>query len=120
MIQSFALLLLLQLCGELLARLLHLPLPGALVGMLLLLAGLLVRGRIGQTLQDTSTALLQNLMLLFIPLIAGVMVQADYLAAQWLPFFAACVGGAVLSLLASAWTLRWMLDRQRGGRDRAR
>lgn len=109
MIGALAFLLGLQLCGEVLARLLGLPLPGGLVGMMLLLAWLLLRRRSGKAMQETSQALLQNLMLLFIPFIAGIVAQAQYIRAEWLPFIAACVLGAVVSLLVTAWTLRWML-----------
>lgn len=112
MIRTLSILVLLQLGGEILARLLHLPLPGGLVGMLLLLAGLSMRGRVSQEMLHTSQALLQNLMLLFIPFIAGIMAQVGHVRAQWLPFLAACVLGAVVSLIATAWTLRWMLAAQ--------
>ena len=43
MIHGFALLLVCQLIGEIAVQALSLPLPGPLVGMLLLLAGLLMR-----------------------------------------------------------------------------
>ena len=112
MIRALTTLLLLQLTGDILARLLHLPLPGSLVGMLLLLAGLLVRGHVSPELQQTSQAMLQNLMLLFIPFIAGIVAQLEHVRAQWLPFVAACVLGAVVSLVATAWTFRWMLARR--------
>lgn len=111
-IRGLTVLLLLQLAGEILARLLHLPLPGGLVGMLLLLAWLLLRGQVSPALQQSSQLLLQNLMLLFIPFIAGIQAQLEHARAQWLPFVAACVLGAVVSLLASAGTFRWMLARQ--------
>lgn len=120
MMPPLAILVLLQLCGEILARLLGLPLPGGLVGMLLLLVGLIIHGEVGSDMQRTSQALLQNLMLLFIPFIAGVMAQLEQLKSQWLPFLATCVLGALVSLIATAWTLRWMLalqQRRRHGAD---
>ncbi|ODU58216.1 MAG: murein hydrolase transporter LrgA [Comamonadaceae bacterium SCN 68-20] len=112
MIRALTILVVLQLVGEFLARLLHLPLPGGLIGMLLLLAALLIRGRVSPELQGTSEALLQNLMLLFIPFIAGILAQLEHVRAQWLPFVASCVLGAVLSLIATAWAFQWMLKRQ--------
>lgn len=112
MIRALTILLLLQLAGDILARLPQLPLPGGLVGMLLLLGGLMVRGRLSPELQQTSQLLLQNLMLLFIPFIAGILAQLEHVRAQWLPFVAACVLGALVSLLVTAWTFRWMLARQ--------
>ena len=117
---ALTLLVLLQLVGEGLARLMNLPLPGGLVGMVLLLAALLVRGRTPAGLTHTSRFLLQNLMLLFIPFIAGIMDQVGLLRSQWLPFLAACVLGAVASLLTTAWTLRWMIARRAAGASDAR
>lgn len=44
MVHAFAVLLALQLIGEVAVQVLRLPVPGPLVGMLMLLAGLLGRG----------------------------------------------------------------------------
>jgi putative effector of murein hydrolase LrgA (UPF0299 family) len=116
MIRSLSILVLLQLGGEVLAKALSLPLPGGLVGLLLLLLALLVRRRVDSEMQQTSQVLLQNLMLLFIPFIAGIVAQLDQLKAQWLSFLAACVLGAVASLVATAWTLRRMLSARPQGK----
>ena len=109
MIGALATLLGLQLIGEMLAGWLKLPLPGGLIGMLLLLVWLLIRKRCDPAMHQTSQVLLQNLMLLFIPFIAGIVAQTDFIKAQWLPFVAACVLGAVVSLVVTAWTLQRML-----------
>lgn len=112
MIRALTILVLLQLSGEILAGALHIPLPGGLVGMLLLLAWLIFSRQLSQEMQQTSQFLLQNLMLLFIPFIAGIIAQFEHISAQWLPFIAACVLGTVIALIATAWTLRWMLSLQ--------
>lgn len=98
-----------QLLGELLVRLAGLPLPGALAGMLLLLAALLALGRVPLALERTAGGLLQNMMLLFIPAIAGVMLHFDRIAREWLPFLVAGIAGAAITLVVTAWTLRWLL-----------
>ena len=104
-------LLVLQWVGEVLVQALGLPLPGALVGALLLLVGLLLLGRLPKALEQTSAALLQNLMLLFIPIVAGVMLHFERIASEWLPFLASGIGGAVLTLLVTAAVFRWLLQR---------
>lgn len=109
MLYAFTALLAFQLLGEVLVQLLGLPLPGAVAGMLLLLAALLALGRVPQALERTAGGLLQHMMLLFIPAITGVMLHFDRLAQEWLPFLVAGVGGAALTLAATAWTLRWLL-----------
>ena len=99
-----------QLLGELLVQWLRLPLPGALAGMLLLLAALLALGRIPDALERTAGGLLQNMMLLFIPAITGVMLHFDRIAREWLPFLVAGIAGAGITLVVTAWTLRWLLQ----------
>ncbi len=101
----------LQWVGELLVVSLNLPLPGALVGALLLLAGLLALGRLPKGLEQTAGALLQNMMLLFIPIVAGVMLHFGRIAREWLPFLASGVLGAALTLVVTAVVFRWMLQR---------
>ena len=111
MLYAFLVLLVLKWVGRVLVQALGLPLPGALVGALLLLVGLLPLGRLPKALEQTSGALLQNLMLLFIPIVAGVMLHFERIASEWLPFLASGIGGAVLTLLVTAAVFRWMLQR---------
>jgi putative effector of murein hydrolase LrgA (UPF0299 family) len=108
-VQAFALLLVFQLIGEVAVQALALPLPGPLLGMLLLLATLVVRGALPEALADAARSLLSHLMLLFIPAVTGVMMYFDRIGREWLPFLAACVLGAAVTLVVTALTLRWML-----------
>ena len=101
-----------QLLGEAIVQLTGLPLPGALVGTLLL-GALLLHGRLPESLEKAAGVLLQNMMLLFIPVIAGVMLEFDRLSREWQPFVIACVAGAAITFLATAFTFRWCLERQR-------
>ena len=107
-----------QWLGEVLVRALGWPLPGALVGALLLLAALLALGRLPKALEQVSGALLQNMMLLFIPAIAGVMLHFDRIAREWLPFLVAGIVGAAITLVVTAWTLRWLLRDSADARPR--
>lgn len=109
MIHGFALLLVCQLIGEIAVQALSLPLPGPLVGMLLLLAGLLMRGELPDAVRDGADALLRHLMLLFIPAVTGVMMYFDRIEREWLPFLAACIVGTAITMVVTALTLRWML-----------
>ena len=113
MLYAIAVLFAFQLLGEFLVRISGLPLPGALVGTLLLLIGLLFYKRLPKPLEDTAQVLLQNMMLLFIPVIAGVMLEFDHLRREWLPFVLACVAGAAITFTATALTFRFFLQRQR-------
>lgn len=91
MVRGFALLLLFQLCGEALSRLLHLPIPGNVIGMGLLLIGLLLKIVKLQWLEEAAELLLSHLALFFVPAGVGVMVYGDLIAAEWLPISVATI-----------------------------
>jgi putative effector of murein hydrolase LrgA (UPF0299 family) len=110
---AVAILFVMQLLGDALVRLLGVPLPGPLAGLLLLFVALLVYGKTPKGLRDTSGQVLQHLMLLFIPAVAGIMMHFDRIASEWLPFMLACVVGAVLTLIVTAVTFRFMLRRSK-------
>ncbi len=112
MLQAFAILLVFQLIGEVAVQVLRMPLPGPLVGMLLLFGALVWRGGVPDSLRETAGSLLRHMMLLFIPAVAGVMMYFDRVSAEWLPFFAAGIGGAAITLALTALTLRWLLRRR--------
>ena len=98
-----------QLLGDLLVQWLRLPLPGALAGMLLLLAALLAMGRVPAALERVSGGLLQNMMLLFMPSVAGVMLHFDLIRREWLPFAVSGIVGAAVTFAVTAWTMRRVL-----------
>jgi holin-like protein len=77
--------------------------------MLLLFAALVLRGELPAAMADTAQALLSHLMLLFIPAVTGVMMYFDRIGREWLPFLAACLLGAAITMAVTAFTLRWML-----------
>lgn len=108
---SLAALLLMQLLGDAIVRLLGLPLPGALVGLLLLFGALLYRGHMPKALRDTCSHILQHLMLLFIPAVAGIMLHFDRIAQEWLPFLVACIGGTIVTIVVTSVVFHWMLRR---------
>ena len=62
-----------QLAGELIAAAAGLPLPGPVLGMVILFAGLMFRG-LPRGLATVADALLGNLSLLFVPAGVGVML----------------------------------------------
>ena len=109
MLSAITLLLLLQLIGEIFVQFFALPVPGPVIGLVLLFAGLLVRGRMGDDLRDTANNLLQHLSLLFVPAGAGVMIHASRVADEWLALGVALVGSTLLSMAATALTLKFFL-----------
>lgn len=98
MLFSITVLLVCQLAGEVIARLFALPIPGPVVGMLLLFAGLLIRRGVPDELGKTGTTLLSHLSLLFIPAGVGVMVHLPLLLGEGLPIAVALVVSTALTI----------------------
>ena len=106
---AIAALFLLQALGDAIVRLAGWPLPGSVLGLLLLSGGLLAYGRVPDPFERCAKALLPHMMLLFIPSVAGVMLHFERVAREWQPFLIACVVGAAVTLVVTALTLKWLL-----------
>ena len=107
MLEALTLLLACQLAGEVLARLLDLPVPGPVVGMLILFLGLVLRGSVPEPLERTCRGLLDHLSLLFVPAGVGVLTHLSLVGREWLPISVSLLVStaltiAVTGLLASA------------------
>ncbi|GAB5388706.1 MAG: hypothetical protein Alpg2KO_16740 [Alphaproteobacteria bacterium] len=109
-LHAIALLLALQLAGEMIVTALSLPIPGPVLGMALLFAGLAIRERrmvasgqpegsaLPEALDRVTGMLLQNLSLLFVPAGVGVVVYIDVIAEGWLPIIAALIASTLLTI----------------------
>ena len=82
---------------------------GPVLGLIFLFAGLFIRGGMNEDLRNTANTLLQHLSLLFVPAGAGVMIHASRVADEWLPLAAALIGSTLLSMAATALSLRFFL-----------
>jgi putative effector of murein hydrolase LrgA (UPF0299 family) len=95
-----------QLLGEILYRLGWLPLPGPVIGMVLLMFFLFWKPRaLSKPLDATARHLLDWLGLLFVPAGVGVVSDLDVLRAQWLPILVGLVGSTLVSLVSTAYLM---------------
>ena len=98
-----------QFAGELVARGIGLPLPGAVVGVALLLVILIARNGPGADLRDTSNGLLRHLSLLFVPAGVGIVTELDAIERNWLPILVAIVASTAVSLAVTGWMMQRLL-----------
>lgn len=105
MIGTIALLLVFQLAGEVLVRLVDVPVPGPVAGMLLLFVALAVRGSVPDEVSTVANGLLSHLSLLFVPAGVGIIAHAARLGGTWLPLLLALVGSTLLAVVVTALVL---------------
>ena len=114
MIGGITALLMCQLAGELVSRGLHLPVPGPVLGMLMLLVLLITLDRKGEappSLGQVADALLGNLGLLFIPAGVGVVLYGPLLARNWAPLTVAVVVGTTVAIGVTGRLAQFLLRR---------
>ncbi|HEY0234770.1 MAG TPA: CidA/LrgA family protein [Afipia sp.] len=110
MIASLSIILLCQLAGEIFVRGLGLPVPGPVVGLVLLLIVLLARDQLpvlargplrhGEV-EGTAKGMLTHMSLLFVPAGVGVVQQLDLLAQHGLAIFIILALSAIITLAAT-------------------
>jgi holin-like protein len=111
MLETLAALLVFQTIGEVLSYALKLPVPGPVLGMILLLALLLARPATVARLRPTSLELLKHLSLLFVPAGVGVMLHLARLGREWLPITVALVASTALAIAVTALVVTWTARR---------
>lgn len=105
----FLILLACQLAGEVTTRLLMLPIPGPVLGMVILFFALVVRGHVPEDVGAVTGGLLQNLSLLFVPAGVGVMLHARLLVDNWLALSAALLLSVVITIAVTGAVMSWSL-----------
>jgi holin-like protein len=108
LLRGLALLLLLQAAGESLAHAFELPLPGPVIGLVLLLLALRAEV-VRETVVEAADGLLAHLSLLFVPVGVGVITHLDVLAAYGLRLLAVVVLSTWIGMAVTAWVLARLL-----------
>lgn len=113
MIASLGLILLCQLLGEIIVRGFGMPIPGPVIGLIILLVllqsrdrvGLLRRGPLGNGgVESASSGMLTHLSLLFVPAGVGVVQQLDLISEHGVAIFVILVISVAVTLLVTAAT----------------
>ena len=107
MLNALTALILCQFIGEVIARWASLPLPGPVIGMVLLLGFLILRDRTpNPELSQTAGWLLRYFGLLFVPAGVGVINQLDVIGDNWLALAIAIPVSTLLGLLVTGWVMQ--------------
>ena len=108
LLRGLALLLLLQAAGESLTHAFDLPLPGPVIGLVLLLAALRLQ-LVRDLVVDAAEGLLAHLSLLFVPVGVGVITHLDVVSAYGLRLLAVVVLSTWIGMAVTALVLARLL-----------
>ncbi|WP_347554942.1 CidA/LrgA family protein [Robbsia sp. KACC 23696] len=109
MLAALAALLGFQLLGEALALLFHLPIPGPVIGMILLFIFLLCRPGAARTVEPAADTLLKHLSLLFVPAGAGVMAFGSQVGGELPAIVVTLLISAILAIAVTALVTRALM-----------
>jgi len=110
MIGTIALLLFFQLTGEIIHRLTGLPLPGSVIGMMLLLGWLALARRERPTLNAVTSWLTAHLSIMFIPAAVGLVDEGPVLSRYGPGLVVATSISTVLTMVVTVLVFRWALN----------
>jgi holin-like protein len=91
------------LAGDVVASLGRLPLPGSVVGMLLLAAALRLRWVPEPLVRPAADFLLRHMALLFVPPGVGLILHLGLVRREWVPIAAASAASTIAVLLCVGW-----------------
>ena len=94
------------LAGQVLAHVSGLPVPGAVMGMVLLLTALIIRGRVSAELARVSALTQRHLSLLFVPAGVGLMTHAAVLRTEGIALLVTLVVSTLSTLVLTALVLK--------------
>lgn len=105
------LLLAFDLTGRGIAAAFSLPVPGPVLGMLLLLLALMLYGGIPRGLAKVAEQILRLLVLIFLPATVGIYFLRDISVGDWVALVTAMVLGTLISFALTALLLNRLIHR---------
>lgn len=105
------------LLGDFLAALLGWPVPGSVMGMLLLFVVLVMRGGISAPLKQSSQGLLPYLPLFIVPASVGIVNHMDVVREEGLLIVTAMIVSLAIGIPVCAWLAQKAISIKAGGRS---
>ena len=109
MVHAILALLVCQLLGEVIVRAAGIPIPGPVLGTLLMLAALAALREVPEELSGVAGVLLSHLSLLFVPAGVGVMLHLARIKGEWLPLLVGLLVSTTLTIAVTAVVFFWVM-----------
>ncbi|HHV71798.1 MAG TPA: CidA/LrgA family protein [Clostridia bacterium] len=101
MIKGMTILVLLLTLGEILSRLLPLPIPGNVIGLILMVIALSIGVVKLEQVEEAGNLLLNNLPVFFIPAGISIILYFDLIRAEWLPILVSIIASTLIVLVTT-------------------
>jgi len=106
LLRQFLIILIVCFIGEVLSKVAHIPLPGSIIGMILLFI-CLISGIIKlEMIAEISKFLLDHLAFFFIPAGVGLLAYVGILKKNLLPILVICFITTFLVMIVTGWTVQ--------------
>ncbi len=113
MVNALLIILCCQFTGEMIVHFSGVAIPSSVVGMVILLVGLIIKGSVPDDLDKTTSEFIKYIGLLFVPAGAGVSLYLNLIAEQWLVILAASFTATIATLILTAYAFK-LLEKKRG------
>lgn len=104
MLKTFGFLLGCQLIGHVAVRGIGLPIPGPVLGLVILIIALCIQPSLAEDMRQTINVILANLSLMFVPAGVGIIGNLEALSTDWFALIIILTLSTLLSLLATVCT----------------
>ena len=98
-----------NMAGGFIARETGIPVPGTVIGILIMLVALLILRRVPEALRSTSVFLLSHLNLFYVPAGVGVMGYLALVAHDLWPIVITMFASTFLATIAAALAFQWVV-----------
>lgn len=105
-LRQLAIILVICFIGEALNRLLNIPIPGNVIGMIILLISLLTGFIKVEAIEDITEFLLKHLAFFFVPAGIGVISSMDIIAENFLPMLAVILLSTIVVIVVTGITVQ--------------
>lgn len=97
--------------GEMISTVFSLPIPGSIIGLLLLFLALELKWLRLRHVSMVGNFLLANMTILFLPAAVGIMDRYDVIAPYIFPIVVIILGATVLNVVIIAFVVRFIKER---------
>lgn len=98
--------------GDSIQAFLNIPVPGSIIGLVLLFACLQFKIIKLKQVEAVGTWLKNNMAFLFVPITVGIMVHFELLQLHWVNLVIVMVLSTVITYLATAYAANWSQDHE--------